>query len=228
MREKMSPEPFEEIVRREGPEVELERYNVYLKNLGITSDDLRGKSILDVGAGRMRFFATHVLREKLTDNIFSLDPNVSVPAHMEGEKLWKEMDKEIQDDVRAHTIRAVGEAIPLKDKSMDLVLANCFPRSDHSGRFEEAALAQKEIEDLFEEFVRVLVPGGEMRYYGLRRYDEPWRDPAATNWRQGIMKKLANLKKKGFEVLVEEVERDQKEDKSWTFWDRIVVRKPGS
>lgn len=220
----MPPESFEEIVRREGPIIERHVYDTYLENLGLTADGLRGKRILDVGAGRLKYFAAHVLRENLTDQMFSLDPK-TVPRTA-GERLWKEMDKEIQDEVRARTIQAVGEAIPLKDESMDLVLVNCFPKSRHSRRSKEAALMQKEIEDLFEEFARVLAPGGEIRYYGLRRYDEPWRDPAASNWRQGIMKKLSDLKKKGFEVAVEEVERNQGKDKSWTFWDRIVLKKP--
>lgn len=223
MSERMSAEVFAEQNYREGPKAELRVYNSYLRNLGITPDDLRDKHILDVGAER-RYFASHVLREKLTDTIFSLDPRVT--ARSEDEKLWKEIDAEMQEKVRARTVRARGQAIPLKDESMDLVLANCFSRSEHAGRSEEAELMQKEIEDLFDEFVRVLAPGGEMRYYGIRRYDEPWRDPAALNWRQGIMEKLAALKKKGFEVSVEEADRAQHKDKLWTFWDRIILKKP--
>ncbi len=220
----MSAEVFEERNYHEGPKAELRIYNSYLKNLGITPDDLRNKRILDVGAER-RYFAAHVLRENLTDQIFSLDPKVS--PRSEDEKLWKEIDEEMQEQVHIRTVKARGQAIPLKDESVDFVLANCFPRSKHSGCFEEAVLLRKEIEDLFEEFMRVLAPGGELRYYAIRRYDEPWRDPQALNWRRGIMAKLAELKKKGFEVTVEEADRGQQKDGSWTFWDRIILRKPG-
>ncbi len=49
-------------------ENERKLYNEYMRDLGITDDDLRDKAVADVGAGS-RMFGAHVLREGLTDTM---------------------------------------------------------------------------------------------------------------------------------------------------------------
>ena len=201
-------------------------YEKYLHNLGILEADLRDKRVLDVGAGS-RFFAAHVLKENITTEIFSLDPVVrSRPA---SKLAWESIDEEVQKKVDARTVKAVKESIPLKDESIDLVLANCMNKSKHAKSYEEAQELQKEIEDMFGEFLRVLAPGGEVRIFGLKREESPKRELENLRWRGGIMAKLAELKKQGFKVAIEMVQKENiQPGGSLMVWDRVVVRKPKS
>lgn len=223
MPEKSRGEMSEERLSAAAIEGERQEYGQYLKNLGISPDDLRGKRILDAGAGE-RFFAAHLLREEIADEIFSLEPLIAPASDLA--RSWKEkMDPEIQKQLNARTIKAFNEAIPLKNESIDLVLVNCFPVLKHYGRNTERELAEQ-VEKMFDEFVRVLSPGGELRYFPLRRLAEPWRDRQASAWRSRIMEKLSRLKKAGFEVVIEEARKFEDEKGSEEISDRVILRKP--
>lgn len=223
MSEKSRGEMSEERLAVAAIEGEREEYDKYLENLGLDPVDLRGKKILDAGAGE-RYFAAHLLREKIADEVFSLEPFIA-PVNDQA-RLWKKKtDPEIQKQLNARTVRAFNQAMPLKSESIDLVLVNCFPVLKPYGKNTEKEMGE-EVEKMFDEFVRVLSPGGELRYFPLRRLAEPWRDRPASVWRREIMEKLSRLKKTGLEVVIEEARRFKDENGSEEISDRVILRKP--
>lgn len=210
--------------KKEVPQEELETFKNYLHNLNLSAEELQGKKILDVGAGA-RLFAAHLLREHITDGVYSLEPVIYERAW--NRKIWAKLSPEIQEQVEARTLKTLKEAIPLKDGSMDLVLVNCMPISKHA-KNEETDELRQEIESMFGEMVRVLAPGGELRYFALKRGGSPGLEPENLLWRGGIMAKLAELKKQGLDVRIEEVAKENESDGSLKILDRVIVRKPKS
>lgn len=113
----------------------LERADTILGNLGLTCDNLQGKSILDVGSGSSALAHASRLRG-LNAKVYSLDLNF--------QKSWKKLPY----GVRSMTVQADAEALPYGDDSFDYVVT-------HGSVFATEAI----------DAVRVLRPGGELRIY---------------------------------------------------------------
>ncbi len=133
----------------------------YLKDFGLLEKDLVGKRILDEGAG-LRMFARDCVEEEVGE-VWSMAKDIedwwATKERMElAERqnprsewlaIWKEVEKKSQ--------RGVFQNLPYADESFDLVLSR-YALAQAIGSVEEMFLAMQES-------VRVLVHGGEARYF---------------------------------------------------------------
>lgn len=134
----------------------------YQRDLGINVKALKGKAVLDIGAGYGVFQEEC---QKIGIYAIALDPAYRNPA--KGGDRFESHLKAARN--RKGKVSGVNEALPFKENSFDVVLSNCssfhylyhnYPR--HSHRYEMAKL-------MFEEIIRVLRPGGEARIAEVRQ-----------------------------------------------------------
>lgn len=143
----------------------------YLQDLKLTPDLLGGKKILDIGSGTRRF-AKELKNAGIKAEVISFDPVFASPeekSRIQGDvtgKLRKLIQENDVSGVREKTVAGVGEMLPFKDGTFDLVIANnSLP----------AYGTREQIDRFFEESFRVLKNGGELRY-----------TPSYTMFRRGI------------------------------------------
>ena len=203
-------------------ESERELYADYMKTLGMKESDLKGKAIVDVGAGS-RMFAAHLLREGISDDILSVEPNVEGAQPHEREKLAMTLTPALRERLDALTRKGMRESLPLDDESVDLVVNHgAMPGSEWYENQDFSEIRQ-EIEDSFDEIMRVLRRGGEARLMPLWKIQEGgW----GSEWRQAILNKLDRMEKDGVSVQIEEADRWRNPgDKEETVSDRIILKK---
>ncbi|MEK7546064.1 MAG: class I SAM-dependent methyltransferase [Patescibacteria group bacterium] len=178
---------------------------------------MRGKAVADVGAGS-RMFGAHVLREGLTDRMYSIEPDVAGAFPEEQEQLARTLSPDLKEKLDAMTFEAGRQALPLQDASVDLLLNHgAMPGSERLEHqdFEEI---RKEISDALDEVVRVLTPGGEARLFPLVRGRKEPNDE--------IEQKLEELKRQDIKVTIEEAARWMNPNGIEMMCDRIILWKP--
>jgi hypothetical protein len=192
MREAFPSEPSAEEKKRKALEAERGLFGEYLENLGLEADDLRDKVVLDVGAGS-RMFAAHVLREGLTEKVYSVEPDVRGAFPEEQEMLALTLSPEEKDRLDGMTMAGRWEALSLKDGSVDLLVSNGASPGSEWRRDQDLEAVRKGIDDAFEEAVRVLKAGGEARLFpfsrGLDGRQEPWREAIDAKLDRVIIRK---------------------------------------
>ena len=130
------------------PMEEEEVFNWYLEDLGLKIDDLRNRSILDVGGGMIPNFAEYCLKNGITEKIYTIDSNPFGHEYVSYEGDYENPDLEPREgtehlESKKHYIQAKGEAIPLKkDMKFDLILmrASLNEKLSITSRIDEALL----------------------------------------------------------------------------------------
>lgn len=117
-------------------------FHSYVEKLRITPEDLK-KNILDVGAGGAGF-AKWAKEQGIADKIYSLEPR---------EEVLTKRDK---------SIAALAENIPFRDESFDLVISVFAIPNIYLDEGSADEIKEK-VKNSFNEMVRVLKPGGEIR-----------------------------------------------------------------
>ena len=142
----------------------------YLNCLQLDPEDLRGKNILDAGAG-MRMFAAALVHSEISENVYSLEPfprgrfQEMEPSFTEA---WESLPPKVQKKVDEKTIVGSYEKIPLPDGSMDaVVVKSATPGGDWNpnGPKRNETEKNEEVDKSLDEFVRVLKPGCEARIW---------------------------------------------------------------
>lgn len=130
----------------------------YVERLGLELESLRHKVILDVGSGQGQF-AKDVKESGIEAEVYSLDPLFASKEKQEELGKQTRISGDIYKDDKS--VAGLGELLPFKDGSFDLVLAN-YSLPWHADLKEQIA-------DFFSESLRVLKPGGEIRFgpYGI-------------------------------------------------------------
>jgi ubiquinone/menaquinone biosynthesis C-methylase UbiE len=119
-------------------EIEM-RAKLVMNNLGLKAEDLVGKKILDLGAGKAelaQWAKSHGI------NIVSLDNGIGYTR--------EEMPKNV------NYIKGSAEVLPIKDDVLDLIVSHGSP----PGISQE----KQEVIKIIKEAVRVLKNGGEFRF----------------------------------------------------------------
>ncbi len=200
----------------------LEAFHNYLDDLGLAEADIKGKKVLDAGAGA-RTFASYCIKNGVNNEIYSLEPRVGESYPEEEKELAIILDEETKQQIDSKTVKAVAEQMPFQDQSMDLVLIRAAMPGFDSGMGEEMRFS---IQRVFDEIVRVLTSGGEARLYPiyLNEY-EKFRRPLVEE----IEKKLAELRKnKNLEITIQEVKKipsSLAEDAILETYGRIIIKK---
>ena|SRR3989344_2342030 len=166
----------------------------YSRDLDLNQKTLEGKKILDVGSGT-RKFAKEVKESGINAEVISLDP-VYLSQELQEEKMrheggpinkLKEFIRATDiPDVKEKTVAGVGEKMPFKDETFDLILAdNSLPAYGN----------KEQIDEFFTEAFRVLKKGGELRF-----------TPSYTMFRRGIEYPLD----KELDIIIKKIESDGK------------------
>lgn len=145
-----------------------------MEDLRLTPEDF-SKKILDVGAGSAQF-AKWAKEHDVSQEIYSLEPKEDYPEE------------------KNNTILAKAESIPFKDESFDLIVSNAAIPNIYIGD----KYAEKEVEDSFNEMIRVLKSGGEIRLAHVL-FGKEYRSQIIL--KQSIERALKDIEsKEGFEV----------------------------
>ncbi len=127
----------------------------YLNIFGLTKEQLRGKKILDLGAG------PHALpAQELQDiaEVYSVSP----------EYASEQFRVPLPDGVVDTRIAARGEALPFQDNSLDIVwVLHVFEHLDSTVKIDGLTSAQA----VFREIIRVLKPGASAYIAPARAFD---------------------------------------------------------
>lgn len=128
----------------------------YKAVFALTDNDIRGKKILEVGAGDRRFAATCMING-LTQDVYSLEPALSGEEksgyHIQ-DNLYDVINRvspPVRKNIEEKTIIATAEATGLPDQSFDLVISRSVPTS-----------SDQQLRDRLMELLRV---GKEVRIY---------------------------------------------------------------
>lgn len=202
---------------------EKEGFEDYLKSLGLDQQELKGKKILDLGAGD-RSFAAYCLKNGISDQVFSVEPGgESYADHMAKKEIWTEQQKKAIDE---KTVKALQNSLPFEKESFDVLLSNAaMPGRDE--RFRAGLSMEEDLSRSYEEIVRVLAKGGEARlgpFFEEKDNDlkEPWQK-AIRDWEIATKKKIVELsKRQGLQVEVQRIEN--KMDGEYDFF-RINIKK---
>jgi ubiquinone/menaquinone biosynthesis C-methylase UbiE len=133
---------------------------VYLTQLGLDWKSLKGKEILDIGAGRAKF--AQAAKEKGI-HVTSVD---IAPGGYGG-------NGKVPNDV-PYIIADFKKGLDLPDESFDLIVARA---SVHSMVKDE-----KDLETVINEAKRLLKPGGEFRFTPLGSALQPVREDKLDKW----------------------------------------------
>lgn len=159
---------FDEEQQIDSPE---QIFHSYIKELRLTPEDFK-KRILDVGAGGAEF-AKWAKKEGITDKIYSLEPREEILTE------------------RGKSAAALAENIPFKDESFDLVISIYAIPNIYIGEGSADEIKEK-VKNSFNEMVRILKPGGEVRLASVLMEE---RYESRLILTQSINEALANLEK---------------------------------
>lgn len=177
------------------PSKQEEVFNWYLEDFGLKVENLKNKTILDVGSGMVPNFVEYCLEKGITDKAYAVD---HWPFGHEIESFSTDEDLEYVERFplegvkhlksKKHFIQAEGEQLPIrKGFKFDFILMR-------------AALGQESnITALIKELVSYLRHGGELRLApvweeqdGIRlrkAVDELGKNDFVVEWRENIVKR---------------------------------------
>src|SRR3990167_1889353 len=130
----------------------------YLSDLNLAKETLEGKQILDLGSCTRRF-AKELEDSGIKAEVFSLDPifeNPKEKIEAGAEELSKQISETERVSIVQKTIAGLGERLPFKNNSFDLILAE-YSLPAH-------ATSKKQIDDFFKNSLSSLRVGGELRF----------------------------------------------------------------
>lgn len=187
-------------------------YRNYMESLGLVPEDLAGKRVLDIGSNNS-FFASYCLKHGISDNIYSVDGGAESYGDRKLKKaIWSE---QLQSAIEGKTKTALMQDLPYEDGTMHLIVINAaLPGRDQEFRGE--LTLNQDVDQSYDEIVRVLAPGGEARIAPLSN-DEG--DEYFGEWYEVTKKKLEALSHvEGITVVFEAIPECDG-------WQRIIIRK---
>jgi hypothetical protein len=133
----------------EKPEL-LERGLFILNRLGLNIEDLKDKKIVDIGSNQAALET--LLRHHKINNIISIDSRLP----------WMSSNKELNQ------INATAKHLPIKDSSIDLIIAHAGPPTTHrlpeyKKNKEILNSEEKRVQSYLDEYKRILTKDGEAR-----------------------------------------------------------------
>lgn len=151
----------------------------YMEELNLQPEDFERGKILDVGSGNAGF-AKWAKDHGVSDQIYNIDP------------FQKHRFRE-----RSKSAYAEAQAIPFENESFAMVLANYVNFASLAENLEEI---KKETVDAFSEMVRVLKPGGEIRFQFYNMKDEQNKDNPRNFYIDSVDGLLGELEENGYKV----------------------------
>jgi SAM-dependent methyltransferase len=142
----------------------------YEKNLGIRVEDLKGKTILDIGSCYSQF--QKECEDKHGIFIIALDPHYATPYRILANDPFDAFESlkdylEVYEN-RKGKIAGINEVLPFVDNSFDVILSDdsSFYYSDTN--YRNLKFRCEMVKQMFEEILRVLKPSGEAHIGEIR------------------------------------------------------------
>lgn len=123
----------------------------YLTNLGLEAEDLRGKTILDLGIGQTNRFTREIEKAGIKCTIFGLSPDMNLDG-------YREKMRAANPGTTPRVAAGIAQEMPFKSETFDLIL-NMYSLSFYNLSHTK----MKDVEAYVAEMYRVLRPGGEVR-----------------------------------------------------------------
>lgn len=153
---------------RQGRERDLEEYEAWL---GFRREDLKDKTVLDLGSGEREFFSEDLKSNNINADVYSLNPDYSSVRYR---KILNNLE-----NWQRKSVAGIAQEMPFKDNTFNLVL----------GLFSVAAFSNPDSEwgnpgagrMWSQEILRILKPGGkailapfmeETEYMGIKKFLE--------------------------------------------------------
>lgn len=173
MENKEKPKSWEEI-----PPVTDRGADEYGGHLNLEEENLKGKKILDIGAGTRRF-AREVEEREIQAEVFSLEPLFSLSKEKIDPKVQEFIEKHpVSTKVKERTIAGTGEQIPVANEIFDLCISE-YSLPMHSS-------TQEKVKSFFEEISRITKVEGEIRLYPINRNQEGKTEQGRTCNQNGL------------------------------------------
>ena len=173
MENREKPRSWEEI-----PPVTNRGLDEYAYHLNLEEENLKGKKILDIGAGTRRF-AREVEERGIQAEVFSLEPLFSLPKEKMDPKVQEFIEKyPVSTKVKEKTVAGVGDQMPFTNEAFDLCVSE-YSLPMHSSTQEQA-------KSFFEEISRITKVGGEIRLYPINRNQEGKTEQGRTCNQNGL------------------------------------------
>lgn len=194
-----------------GESAEENTYLGYMEELGLTPNELLNKKILDIGSAKS-YFASYCLKHGISDSVYSVDAGEDSYTDKEVKKIiWPES---LKTEIERKSKKALMQNLPYDEGSFDLVIAvAALP-----GRYREyhgELTMEQDVEQSYDEIVRMLAPGGEARIAPL--YNDE-NNEYFGEWFKVTKKKLEKLSRiEGIIVDFEEIPEQESQ--------RIIIRK---
>lgn len=203
-----------------------QRFEYILGDLGLSYKDLHNKKILDIGAGE-RPIAAYCQLKGISSEVYSAEPNIDFEMYASSRQLenWPEIKAQIDE----RTVKDKRDALSFEDRTFDLVINHAampgFKNDLRNGNIEKMKAG---INQILNEVIRVLKPGGEARIFPAETINDDEIIMALLKLRNDeVIKKLNQLVRDGIcSVKIEDVENEY----SRRYLDkprrhRIIIRK---
>ncbi len=174
----------------------------YEKALHLNREELRGKTILDLGSGRLELFSRQLKTTGIDVTVISLNPELKDDRH-------RDAVTRIPDWVKK-SVSGMAHGLPFRDAVFDRVFA--VKSITYYTRTSEAA------EQAIKEIVRILKPGGEAILCPLYTGQSDTTFPFGHHYEKAI----EWGSQEGATVQV--IEEDRPKGK-YEGWGRVVIKK---
>lgn len=182
-----------------------------LSAIGLPEDDLRGKSVLDVGAGP-RDVAAYCLKHDITTEVYSLEPNLQNPAYWKNKNNVNEMFPDIIPALNEKTVSGDRSHLPFADNSFDILINHAaLPNNGKplaEGRNDEV---ESHLRQILSEVIRVLKPGGKAYLFPVRKEIQ---EPLMGLEKACIQKVIVEFLNAGYAVSTEDIPKEKAGPKS--------------
>ena len=194
----------------------LKTYEGYL---GFKRDDLKGKTVLDLGSGKTELFSRSVRDNGINTNVISLNPDYSLEKSRQSIKEKADWGKK--------SVAAIGQELPFRDEFFDKILA-VYSVASFSNPHKEIGNPEA-AEKWVSEIVRVLKPGGEARLAPINSFNK--KNIEEREWK----KLLEGLKSQGLNIEIERIKKEEVDEReARKFFDdddfmpswRLIIKKP--
>lgn len=169
----------------------------YQRELGVNVKSLKGKAVLDVGAGYGIFQEEC---QEIGISAIALDPSYRNPER--GGDRFESHLKVAQN--RRSKISGVNETLPFKENSFDMVLSNCSSFHYLYYNYPRLCRRYEMAKQMFEEVIRVLKPGGEARICEVRQRSDD---------------------RVSYQTILKEIAKEYYSEISWEFVTMVIPRK---
>ena len=120
-------------------------FDLYTKDFNLSLEDLRNKRILDAGGGSDPQFVNYLLKNNITDKAFSMDGSIFMKKTEKNLYAWDDNEELFADYVEkrkaeegAKYVRGVGEEMPFRADSFDLIISRAVPFYDLDKFYDNA------------------------------------------------------------------------------------------